>query len=335
MIRNFLSERLSWILLFIFLHALFLFISYVDSQIAFDSILYYAFLSSIIFLLFLIIRYKRETNFYKQLDERFNFLDESVLPQPTTPFERIVSHNLTQQTEQLKQVESKNLTHLEMEKDELLSWIHEVKSPLTAMQLIIDRIEDQSLKTDLNYEWLRIHLLLDQQLHKKRMDVIENDLYIERTKLEPIIYQEVKNLKSWCIHKGIGFDINLNKNEVLADGKWLAFIIRQLLSNSVKYSENSEISLRSYQENEQIILIVQDHGRGIDTKDLPRIFEKGFTSTAKHQDNSATGMGLYLTQQVANSLKIKLNVESVLGEGTTFTLTFPKKNEFVYIIEDI
>ncbi|WP_017186534.1 sensor histidine kinase [Alkalibacillus haloalkaliphilus] len=334
MIGRFLYERMSWILLFIFLHALFLFISYVDSQVAFESIVYYSFLSSVIFVFFIIIRYKKEVNFYKILSERTNFLDQSDLPQPSTPFERIVSHNLTQQTEQLKQIESDNLTHLEMEKDELLSWIHEVKTPLTAMQLINDRIEDPSLKNDLNYEWLRIHLLLDQQLHKKRMDIIENDLYIEKTKLEPIIYQEIKNLKSWCIYKRIGFDIHLKENEVLTDGKWLAFIIRQLLSNSVKYSENSEISLTSYIENEQIILTVQDHGRGIEPKDLPRIFEKGFTSTAKHQDNSATGMGLYLTQQVANSLQIKLNVESIQGEGTTFSLTFPKKNDFVLIADE-
>ncbi len=256
------------------------------------------------FLLFFIIRYKRETDFYKKLNDRANLLDESELPEPKSPFEKIVSQNVTKQTEQLKQIESNNRTNLEQEKDELLSWIHEVKTPLTAMQLIIDRIEDQALKTSLDYEWLRIHLLLDQQLHKKRMAIIENDLYIEQTNLEPIIYQEIKNLKSWCIHKGIGFDIDLNEPKVLTDGKWLAFMVRQLLSNSVKYSENSDILIQSFEQNGQTKLKVQDDGRGIDDKDLPRIFEKGFTSTAKHQDNSATGMGLYLTEQVANSLKI-------------------------------
>ncbi|RPF53940.1 sensor histidine kinase [Aquisalibacillus elongatus] len=331
MIINFLIERISWIVLFVFLQALLLFIAYIDSQISFGSLVYYTFLSSVIFLLFLIIRYKRETNFYQQLDKRASYLDESDMPQPLSPFERIISQNLTEQIEQLKQIESDYRTNLEQEKDELLSWIHEVKTPLTAMQLIIDRIDNQKLKADLNYEWLRIHLLLDQQLHKKRMAIIENDLYIEKINLEPIIYQEIKNLKSWCIHKGIGFDIQLNEGEVLTDGKWLAFIIRQLLSNAVKYSENSEIILVSYKELNHTKLKIQDYGRGIDAKDLPRIFEKGFTSTAKHQEQSSTGMGLYLSQQVTNSLHINMKVESTLGEGTTFTLTFPKKNDFVHI----
>ena len=73
---------------------------------------------------------------------------------------------------------------LEQEKDELLSWIHEVKTPLTAMHLMIDRLDDETMKTHLTYEWLRIHLLLDQQLHQKRIPFIENDLYIENIDLE-------------------------------------------------------------------------------------------------------------------------------------------------------
>ncbi|MDQ0158161.1 sensor histidine kinase [Alkalibacillus salilacus] len=333
MIGKFLIERRSWIMLFILLQLLLLFIAYIDPNISMNSISYYVFLSSTIFVLFLSIRFVKESKFYQSLNDWGNEFDESELPEPASPFEKIVHHNLSEQAEHLKQIESQNRTSLEQEKNELLSWIHEVKTPLTAMQLIIDRIEDNTLKADLNYEWLRIHLLLDQQLHKKRMSFIENDLYIERTELEPMIYQEIRTLKSWCIHKKIGFDINLEVESVLTDSKWLAFIIRQLLSNAVKYSENSDIEISSEQNDNQTILIIQDHGRGIDAKDMPRIFEKGFTSTATHQDNSATGMGLYLTKQVSESLQINIHVNSELGEGTAIKLIFPKRNDFVTITD--
>ncbi|NIK11378.1 sensor histidine kinase [Alkalibacillus almallahensis] len=333
MIGKFLIERRSWIMLFILLQLLLVFIAYIDPNISMDSISYYVFLSSTIFVLFLTVRFVKESKFYQSLTTWINEFDESELTAPASPFEKIVYHNLSEQAEHLKQLESQNRTSLEQEKNELLSWIHEVKTPLTAMQLIIDRIEDNALKADLNYEWLRVHLLLDQQLHKKRMSFIENDLYIEKTELEPIIYQEIKALKSWCIHKKIGFDINLEVETVLTDGKWLAFIIRQILSNAVKYSENSDIEISSEQNNNQTILIIQDHGRGIDAKDMPRIFEKGFTSTATHQDNSATGMGLYLTKQVSESLQINIQVKSELGEGTAIKLIFPKRNDFVAITE--
>ncbi len=100
---------------------------------------------------------------------------------------------------------------------------------------------------------------------------------------------------------------------------------------AIKYSENSDITIRSYANNNGTKLEIMDVGRGIATKDLARIFDKGFTSTSDHGDQSATGMGLYLVEKVAKSLLIEIDVKSEHHIGTTFTLIFPKKNEFVHI----
>jgi OmpR family two-component system bacitracin resistance sensor histidine kinase BceS len=281
--------------------------------------------------MFLILRYKKETYFYKSLEAREDNLDITNIAEPESPFEKIIENCIINQTELLKRSAATGQMTLEQEKDELLSWIHEVKTPLTAMHLMIDRLDDELLKSHLTYEWLRIHLLLDQQLHQRRMPFIENDLYIEKTDLETIIFDEIKTLQSWCIQKGIGFDIQLDVTEVLTDAKWLAFIMRQLLTNSIKYSENSDITIYSHERAGQTVLEVQDSGRGIDPKDLTRIFDKGFTSTTNHRDNAATGMGLYLTKNAAESLFISIDVKSELGTGTTVTLTFPKRNDFVNI----
>lgn len=90
------------------------------------------------------------------------------------------------------------------EKDELLAWIHEIKTPLTAMHLIIERLENREVKANLTFEWLRIHLLLDQQLHQKRIFFIENDMYIEHLDLESLIFNEIKTLQAWCMQKILG-----------------------------------------------------------------------------------------------------------------------------------
>jgi two-component system, OmpR family, bacitracin resistance sensor histidine kinase BceS len=331
MIRKFLLERLSWISIFIFLHVFFIFVAFIDSAIPLTPIVYIVFLSFIIFLIFLIVRYPKETKFYKSLEEREDNLDLSSLADPTSPFEKMVEKSIIEQTAQLKRVAFQNQTALEQEKDELLSWIHEVKTPLTALHLMIDRLNDEKLKTHMMHEWLRIHYLLDQQLHQKRIPFIENDLFIERVQLESVIFAEIKTLQSWCIQKGIGFDIELEEPEVLSDAKWLSFIIRQLLTNAVKYSNASDIMIHSYQKDNQNVLDIQDFGRGIDSKDLPRIFDRGFTSTTYHQDNAASGMGLYLAKKAAQTLLIHIDVSSELEKGTIFTLTFPKQNEFVNI----
>ncbi|WP_243292775.1 sensor histidine kinase [Bacillus sp. FJAT-47783] len=331
MIKKYWIERRSWILLFLCLQFLSLFIASIDSAIPFQPILYIVYLSIIIFSIFLIIRYQKETNFYKSLEERDDNLDTTTLASPISPFEKMVEKSMTDQAQRLKHEASQNRMIVEQEKDDLLSWIHEVKTPLTAMHLIIERLDDETMKAQLTYEWLRIHLLLDQQLHQKRISFIENDLYVEHIDVESLVYKEIKTLQSWCIQKGIGFDIQLEVTDVISDAKWLAFIIRQLLTNAVKYSEASDIIIKSYRQNDQTYLEVKDYGRGIDPKDLPRIFDQGFTSTTNHHDHSATGMGLYLTKKVADSLSIHIDVHSKLEIGTTFTLIFPKQNGFVKI----
>ncbi|WP_127592658.1 sensor histidine kinase [Paenibacillus lautus] len=331
MMMAYIRERLSWILFFLFLQLLFLFIAAVDSQIPFLSILYIVFLSTLFFIIFLVVRYNRETKFYKSLQAWDDTYDLAAISEPEHPFEAVAMDILSLQTERFKKESSMRLTEIQGEKDELLSWIHEVKTPLTTMQLMIERMEDETLKAQLQYEWLRIHLLLDQQLHQKRIPFIRNDLLIEVAALEPIIFQEIRALKSWCMQKGIGFDVSLEVTEVLSDAKWLGFIVRQLLTNAVKYSNASDIIIESDLKDDHVRLTIQDSGRGIDPKDMPRIFDKGFTSTTSHQDHAATGMGLYLAQKVADALLIRIQVESKPGIGTTFTLIFPKRNDVVSI----
>jgi OmpR family two-component system bacitracin resistance sensor histidine kinase BceS len=318
-------------LLFIILQCLLVFVAYLDNAIPLGPILYIVFLSLIIFIFFLVIRYNKETKFYRSLSEWDNTLDTTSLSAAESPFEKIIETTLTNQTVRFKQDTTKSRIALEEEKDDLLAWIHEVKTPLTAMHLMIETLDDVTAKSKLTVEWLRIHHLLDQQLHQKRLPFLENDLYIETVDLKSVIFKEVKDLQSWCIQRKIGFDVELAEASVLSDGKWLAFIIRQMLTNAVKYSEASDIIIKSYRQNEQTILTVEDFGRGIETKDLPRIFDKGFTSTTNHQDHSATGMGLFLAKKAAVPLRITVEVTSTPGEGTVFTLVFPKRNEFTTI----
>ncbi|QCJ45079.1 HAMP domain-containing histidine kinase [Bacillus sp. S3] len=331
MIKNYLIERRSWILLFLVIQALILFVSFLDTAIPFLPLLYIVFLSMLVVSLFLIFRYQKETRFYQSLAEWENNLDLTNIAAPESPFEKMIEQCIVNQTEWLKKEASQNLLMLEQEKDDLLAWIHEVKTPLTAMHLMIERLDDERTKAQLIHEWLRIHLLLDQQLHQKRIPFMENDLYIEETDLKTLLFKEIKTLQSWCMQKGIGFDVELDAAAALTDAKWLAFIVRQLLTNAVKYSESSDIIITSHYKDGQTVLEVKDFGRGIDPKDLPRIFDKGFTSTTSHLDHAATGMGLYLTKRIAKPLLIEMNVQSRPGEGTTFTLTFPKKNDFVHI----
>ncbi|WP_338542563.1 sensor histidine kinase [Paenibacillus tundrae] len=329
MIWQYLREKLTWLLLLIFIQLITLFVAYMDTSIPFEALAYIVLLQVVICIVFIWARYPKETRYYKKLTTWDHTYDLAELDQADSPYERIIHNAVASQTERYRKESTSHFSSLEQEKDEILSWIHEVKTPLTALQLMIERMPDDRLRAQMTYEWLRIHQLLDQQLHQKRIPFMHNDLFVENTEIEPIIVVEVRALKSWCISKGIGFDVSLSATHVLTDSKWLSFIIRQLLSNAVKYSDSSDIVMMSEEREGHVVLTIQDQGRGIEAQDLPRIFDKGFTSTHGRLEGTATGMGLYLTKQVAQALRIDVHVHSVPGEGTTVQLTFPRENEMV------
>lgn len=213
--------------------------------------------------------------------------------------------------------------------DELLAWVHEMKSPLTAMQLLMENVEKSEVKERIENEWLRLYLLLDQQLHATRLMTIELDNRIEKVKVKEVLIQEIKALRSWCFEKQIAIDLEVDDLTVQTDAKWLGFIVRQVLSNAVKYSDiGGEIRLSAYMVNEQAVLIIQDEGIGIKREDLPRVFRKSYTGTIGRETSAATGMGLYLAKQAAQSLHILLAIESTEGVGTSVKITFPKMNEY-------
>lgn len=335
MLLRYLAERRSWIALFAAQQLLLLFLAWIDPAIPFGPAAYAVFLSALVFLLFLYYRFHRETRFYRRLEELSPDPENTDLPDAERPFERIVRDSLAARGDRQREVLTEARTSAERRRDELTSWIHEVKTPLTAMKLIIDRMDDGDHKSAMAYEWLRIHLLLDKQLHMERMSELENDLHIRRVPLEPVIVGEIRALRSWCISKGIGFDLDLSVEEVLCDAKWLAFILRQLLSNAVKYgAPGSDIVIRSGSADGFAYIEVTNEGAGIDARDLPRVFDRGFTSAAKPQGDSATGMGLYLARRAADALQLALEAESYPGGPTTFTVRFPARNAYSAVTDD-
>lgn len=331
MLFLFLKERLAWIC-FIFVLILFTnILFYSDAGLSGISIGYYNVIVVLLLLLFFLWRYFRETRQLKKLldaiaDESFDLVENMSF----SPFQKeyIKRSKLLLENKDYQL----NLSKIKLQEDreDLLAWVHEMKTPLTAMRLMTEQIGNRPLQNKIENEWLRLHLLLDQQLHNTRLDNIEKDNRLENVSLKLVIYEEIKEYQSWCLEKGIGFHIENVNIDVVSDRKWLGFIIRQLLSNAIKYSEeNSEIHIQTDQDEQgHLLLHIEDFGMGISKEDLPRIFEKSFTGTTGRIKSHSTGMGLYLAKNAANRLGIELLLHSQLGKGSTFTLLFPIENEY-------
>ena len=195
-----------------------------------------------------------------------------------------------------------------IESDYTAAWVHEVKAPLTAMKLTMDGHRNDPVIRKIEAEWLRVHLLIDQQLYISRMPTLEADYVLEQTDVYSLVTAEVRELASWCMEKNIAVEFEGEDIEVVTDVKWCRFIIRQLLTNAVKYSPLGGTIIIAVNVNPtgNIVLSIKDEGPGIKAHDLPRIFDKGFTGGTGRLHNAATGLGLYLAQTVATKIGITL-----------------------------
>lgn len=323
----YLKEHLPWIILFVLFNISILVIGLIDTSIPDISVVYIVIVNTLMLLVFIIVDYMRKREFYRDIKSLTEPDDVDAFHSSKTPLQYEVNESL----ERLRRKHQEMLeteTHKTRENlNELTRFVHDMKMPLTTMNLMVQDLEEDK-KVKLSSEMIRLENMLNEILYVKRLPNIKNDLYIESVNLNDLLHRSIQKVRYICMKKGIGFDLNLEIDEVDSDAKWLQFIIDQLISNSVKYSEDSTIYVTASKQQDHDTLKIQDFGRGIKTEDLPRIYDSGFTSTSDHNDSHSTGMGLYLTKNVAEVLNIKLDIASVYGEGTTVTLTFSKQNEF-------
>ena len=323
---RFLKEYAMWIMFFVVTFIWMNVVFRLDAGFTNVSVLYFNLVYSILFIVFLCWRYLKY-NKQALVLQKYDIKQSEQLP--LTPLQQIVFTRFTEQFQQQEVLVNDLNVQLQEQSDDLLAWVHEVKSPLTSLKLLIEQTDDIKLKTRLEQEWLRLYLLVDQQLHQTRLQTIEQDNRMQQVPLRTVIVQEIRDLQSWCIEKGIGFEIEELEQTVITDQKWLGFILRQILTNAVKYSHpNEEIRIFTSQQNSHLLLHIEDGGIGISSEDLPRVFRKSYTGTVGRESTAATGMGLYLAQIAAAKLGITITLQSQLAKGTCVTLTFPEANHY-------
>lgn len=320
MIR-FMREHLSWLLFLLFLDVALNIVLLLDEGVAKVSVIYMNLLFVAFVFVFCFIR--------SQLDQQ---IVKDVEQAELTPLKAQIADHYKQQLDEKVEEYRQLKWQTEELNDELLAWVHEMKSPLTAMKLMLEQLPNNQQKLKLEQEWLRIYMLLDQQLHITRLQTIEQDSRLEKVELERVVYGEIKALRSWCLEKGVGFNMDEIDAIVVSDRKWLSFIVRQYLSNAVKYSaDGSEIEVSlGRTEQGHLLLKIRDTGPGIAAHDLPRVFKKSYTGTKGRESSIASGMGLYLAKQAAETLGLKLYLQSnkEVHAGTTAVIQFPLDNEY-------
>lgn len=203
------------------------------------------------------------------------------------------------------------------------TWVHEVKTPITAARLLCRGLEGPTRRR-LEGELAQIEAHVERALFYARAESPEKDLVVRPTPLAGLVRQAVQAHRTLLIQNGVRVEAEAVAGTVYTDEKWAAFLLGQLLQNAARYRRDRPvITLTAQPLGDRVALTVADNGLGIPAQELPRIFDRGFTGTNGRQRGGATGMGLYLARQVAEALAIDLQAASQVGEGSVFTLTFP------------
>lgn len=217
-------------------------------------------------------------------------------------------------------------------KEYVEQWVHEIKTPITAMKLLCENHRSEWAK-DLLVELEKTNCFTEQALYYARSEHTEKDYSVREVRLFDVVHQAIAENKYLLLQNNVSIELQETDDTVYSDEKWICFILNQLIVNAVKYRTAQPI-LKFYTErqNNQVVLCVQDNGIGIDAGDLPRIFEKGFTGkNGRETGQNATGIGLYLCKRLCDKLDIGISAVSASG-GTTIRLSF-LMNDFIQRVQ--
>jgi two-component system phosphate regulon sensor histidine kinase PhoR len=137
-----------------------------------------------------------------------------------------------------------------------------------------------------------------------------------RERLE--ISAEKKNIE-------IHLELDQHPSKMLADESELERMLVNLVENALNYTPaGGKVWIRSYTQSDLICVEIRDTGIGIGEKDLPRVFDRFYRAdTARSTKISGTGLGLAIVKRIVEMHGGEIEVQSTLGEGTTFRIQFP------------
>ena len=216
-------------------------------------------------------------------------------------------------------------------KDSLSDISHQLKTPLTSINIMLDNILDDSQMDDktkekfiqnVKREVTNISLLVGDILKLSRFDADVIRFERRETTLEEIIKKAISNVEMMAEIKNININFVKNSdNKIFCDFKWQAEAITNILKNCIEHSNDGAIiTIETFNNKVYKQILIIDNGEGIDSKDLPHIFERFYKGNNSSKDS--VGIGLALAKAIIEKDNGIINVSSTKGKETKFTIKY-------------
>lgn len=218
-------------------------------------------------------------------------------------------------------------------KDSLSDISHQLKTPLTSINLMIDTLRHQDnlssterreLLNNIHRKITNTNFLVHSLLKLSKFDANTIEFNRQNNTLSKILKEVLDNLSTLSDLKDIKINIKGSKDiSLYCDYKWEVEALTNIIKNCIEHSNNSSKIDITYQKNDIFTkIIIQDNGCGISKKDLPHIFDRFYK--AQNSSKDSIGIGLSLAKTIIEKDNGYITVDSVINKGTTFTIKYLK-----------
>ena len=242
--------------------------------------------------------------------------------EPKSPLECALAEKLDEREAELYQKKSDAENRYNDLVDYYTLWVHQIKTPIAASKLLVSEVADRQLKQQMEQEIFKIDSYTNLVLQYLRLESFHDDLVLKKENIEDLVKEVIRKYAIFFIQKDLSINLHDLDRRIVTDKKWLLVVIEQILSNSLKYTNEGGVEI--YMEGSD--LCIKDTGIGIKNSDRLRVFERGFSGYNGRMTQQSSGLGLYLTQKISQELGHQIQIESELGQGTTVRIKFSEVN---------
>ncbi|MBF2065234.1 MAG: sensor histidine kinase [Calothrix sp. C42_A2020_038] len=217
---------------------------------------------------------------------------------------------------------------------------HELKTPLNSIigysELFLRQQRSEQLKATPSIEHIervlsngrRLLHLINDALELSRYETGTMQLHLASISVHVVINTVVETMQPLADNKGLKLQVNCENapDQVVTDSLRLQQILMNLVSNAIRYTDIGYVLIESYRlQNNLWQIVIKDTGIGIRAEDQSRIFEPFIRAQHPHKQHptDSTGLGLAIVARLVKLMQGEICVQSELGSGSTFTVTFP------------
>jgi len=222
-----------------------------------------------------------------------------------------------------------------LKKDFIANVSHELKTPLAAMKLSLETLEEECKDKATASKFLKkamervryMNQLIEDLITLSMLESVNFQMRPVRIELLPFTRKIVSDLSEFAEKKGVTVKVDIPEDaELFVDEKMLHAILKNLIDNAIKYNKENGIVNVSYRElKNEVEISVCDTGIGIPKSHIPFIFERFYrVDRSRSRKLGGTGLGLSIVKLAVEKLDGKVEVESKEGEGTCFRIYLPK-----------